>query len=67
MNEDTSCNGGDNNEDNDNNSNDGNNGNDGDNDNDDDDSVVDGPTVEAYIDLAMKAHKPLILHCQNIY
>jgi len=48
MNEDTSCNGGDNNEDDDNNSND---GNDGNNDDDDDDDVVDGPTVEAYVDL----------------
>ena len=64
MNEDTSCNGGDNNEDNDNDSND---GNDGNNDDDDDDGVVDGPTVEAYIDLARTACKPLILHCQNIY
>ena len=64
MNEDTSCNGGDNNEDDDNNSND---GNDGNNDDDNDDDVVDGPTVEAYVDLARTACKPLILHCQNIY
>ena len=63
MNEDTSCNGGDNNEDNDN---DGNDGNNSDNDDDDNNGVVNGHTVEAYINLARTAHKPLILHHQNI-
>lgn len=59
---DPPSNGEDNNEDDDKNDND-----DGNNDDDDNESVVDGPTVDTYVDLARTPRKPRILHCQNIF